>query len=120
MQHVPLQSVTSRAIRSKICTQCYQRPAGSEAWEPHFARPCESECAILRNLPKLEQIAAQVNDPGLDAYEAAVRQLVCQRCTLSATAGDFCVEHATRTCPLSRYLGDVIEVLGRVPKAMAR
>src|SRR5215218_4455456 len=104
MQHVPIQSITARAVRAKICTQCYQRPTGSESWEPARSRPCEGECAIFRNLLKLEKIAAQVNDPGLDAYERAVRSQVCQRCTLSATAGDFCAEFATRSCPLSRYL----------------
>ena len=118
MQHTPIQTVAARAIRAKVCTQCYQRPAGSEALGPTIPRSCETDCSIFRNLAKLEGIAAHVKDPGLDAYEQAVRKYVCQRCTLSPSAGEFCAEYANRTCPLSRYLGDVIEVLARVPKAI--
>ena len=119
MKHAATLDIISRAIRMKICTKCYQRPPLSEEWEPSWIRPCEGGCAIFLNLPQLTRIVANVNDAHLDAYESAVRNTVCQRCTLTPTAGEYCIEHFTRGCPLSRYLGDVVEVLSKVPQVMA-
>ena len=119
MKHAATLDIISRAIRAKVCTKCCQRPPLSEEWEPHWKRPCEGSCAIFLNLPRLTQIVAQVKDTHLDAYESAVRNSVCQRCTLTPTAGDYCIEQFTRACPLSRYLGDVVQVLSKVPQVMA-
>ena len=119
MQHPQLLDITSRAIRAKVCTQCYQRPPGSEKWEPTHTRPCEGQCPIFGNLPKLLGAVMSVHEPRLDAYEAEVRKHICQRCTLSPSAGEYCAEFATRTCPLSRYLGDIVEVLGKVAQLHA-
>jgi hypothetical protein len=42
-----------------------------------------------------------------------MRDLICAHCKATPTAGDFCVEGQTRTCPLSRYAKQVIDVLDR-------
>jgi len=44
----------------------------------------------------------------------ALRGHVCSGCHLSETSGEFCSEYFARTCPLSRYSLQVIEVLERV------
>jgi hypothetical protein len=56
-----------------------------------------------------------LKDADLQTYEAAVRGHICQACKLTPTAGEYCAAHMTRTCPLSRYLGDIVQVLSRIP-----
>lgn len=113
MRHLPITEVAHRLVREIACTKCYQRPAGSETLGPEVARPCEMSCALFFHLPTLVRLAGQVGDaPG--ACETAVKESVCGRCRLTATAGEFCGEYATRSCPLSRYSGDVLCALPRV------
>ncbi len=110
MQHVSTETLVRRAIRCQICPHCHRRPKGSENLGPRVARLCEPNCPIFRYLPKLEEIAARhANEPG--AYEAAIRDLVCQTCTLSPTAGDYCVEGMTRNCPLATYVKQAVELI---------
>ena len=114
MQNVPPLELMKRAVRARVCPQCSQRPPGSESLGPHVPRSCEPECTIFVHLPAIRDIAAQTNRPSLGPYEHAVRELICQTCEASPTAGDFCDGRSTRSCPLSRYLGDVIETLEAV------
>jgi hypothetical protein len=119
MQHAATLDIIGRAIRVKVCSKCDQRPEGSEEWEPTWKRPCEGGCAIFQNLPRLTQIVASIRDSHLDAYEAAVRNSICSRCKITPTAGEYCVAYFNRSCPMSRYLSDVVAVLSRVPQVMA-
>jgi hypothetical protein len=114
MQKLAIIDVVSRGIRVKVCPQCYQRPAASENWGPLHPRACEGTCTIFQNLPRLVGISSFVQDPKLGAYEDAVLTHVCGHCSVP-TAGEFCVAHASRTCPLSRYLSDVLDVLNKIP-----
>jgi len=113
MQHLQLLDVAARAARERICTQCYQRPPGSESLHPDVPRVCEPKCPVFVHLPKLLKMAhepaAQPASP-----EQIVRGAICQKCALSPTAGDFCSEYFARTCPLSRYSADLISVLAHV------
>jgi hypothetical protein len=43
--------------------------------------------------------------------DTLIRRAVCQTCRASLSAGDYCAEHLTRVCPLSRYAGQVIQIL---------
>ena len=112
MQHATTLEVTSRAIRAKICTRCYQRPNGSEGWDGSVPRSCEAQCAIFRSLPKLIGTAIHLRET--DDFEAKVREKVCEHCHLSPTAGDFCAEFATRACPLSRHVEEIAELVSKV------
>jgi hypothetical protein len=97
------------AIRARICTQCYQRPLGSEHLDSTKPRTCEPTCTIFLGLPKL--IGAVAHGPLDEPADDAMQRLVCPTCHASASAGDFCVDRLDRTCPLSRYGADVIRVL---------
>ena len=112
MQHVPKLNLTQRAIRAKICVKCYERPAGSENWSPADVRACEATCGIFQNLPRLIGMAARP-DPPRQSIDEQVRNSVCSRCMVSNSAGDYCADNLARTCPLSRYSQDVIDVLRR-------
>ena len=114
MQHAKILEVMRRALRSEICTQCSQRPPGSESFEATVARTCEPLCPIFKNLPRLQSIARRVDGPAMAPYELAVLNRVCQNCDRSLTAGDYCHENLTRDCPLSRYMAQVITVIERV------
>ncbi|NOG55531.1 MAG: hypothetical protein HND57_14625 [Planctomycetes bacterium] len=65
-------------------------------------------------------IAHNVESPDLGAYEAAINELVCQNCKSSPTAGDYCADGQIRSCPLSRYSGDVVDVLEKAEQAWRR
>jgi hypothetical protein len=117
MRHAPLHIVAQQAIRGQVCPQCTQRPAGSETLGPNVPRACEPHCAVFVHLKLLLHIAAATDQPTLAPYERAIQDAVCQRCTLSPTAGDFCAERVLQHCPLSRQMGQVIQTLQQVVAA---
>jgi hypothetical protein len=114
MQQPKLLDVMRRALRADICVHCWKRPPGSESLKPAIPRSCELHCGIFKDLPRLQSIARQVKSPSLAPYQLAVLNRVCQKCDTSPTAGDYCHENLTRSCPLSRYLGEVMQVIEKV------
>jgi len=48
-----------------------------------------------------------------DADKAA-EQVVCETCHARPTSGEFCAAFSSRTCPLSRYGREVIDLLQRM------
>jgi hypothetical protein len=110
MVHEKPSDVARAALRAGICTICYQRPRDAGPMTPSQPRVCEPTCTIFAFLDTLERIAVSDNSkPG--EFEHAMREQVCSRCTMSATAGDYCAEMEARTCPLSRYAPRVLEIL---------
>ena len=118
MQHHPTLDVAKLAVRSQICTKCYQRPAGSEKWDDSVPRTCEPMCTIFAGLPNL--LIAVHKSPADASPDQIMKQFVCPTCHAAPTAGDFCVEGATRTCPLSRYGGEVLKLLEELRKRYNR
>ena len=113
MRHLPISDVTLRLVREVACTRCSDRPPGSESLGPEVARACEGACPLFFHLPTLVRLAPEVGDePG--AFEAAVTSRVCGGCQLRPTRGDFCADYLARTCPVSRYSGDVLAALRRL------
>lgn len=111
MQNLPAPELAQRAIRSRICVQCWQRPAGSESLPPTQPRSCEPACPIFENLPSLHRIARAIKDDSIAPYEQAMRRMICEQCEASPDSGEFCGDRTTRSCPLSRYAGEVVDVL---------
>src|SRR5688500_1978219 len=110
MVHATASNVARAALRAGICTGCYQRPRDAGTLTPSQARVCEPTCTIFAFLETLERIATS-GESGPGAFEHAMRERICSRCNLSATAGDYCAELEARTCPLSRYAPRVLEIL---------
>jgi hypothetical protein len=113
MQHHAMSDVLVRGIRARVCTQCYQRPPGSELDPPEVARNCEPTCPIFLNLRQLVDVAA-VCGSAPASFEQSVKELICGRCTLAPSSGEYCIEYMTRTCPLSRYAAEVIRLIDAV------
>lgn len=111
MQHLPWREVAGRAVRGAVCVECHNRPPGSESLGNDKPRTCENDCSIFLNLDTLIQIAGRYSDPTMRPYERAVRELICQSCEQSPTAGDFCAERTRLTCPLNRYAHLVVDAL---------
>jgi hypothetical protein len=103
--------VIQRAIRGSVCTICYQRPAGSEKFPNSVARACEGHCPLFHHLPLLYRIAVLDDTSAPGALEDAVKRTICSGCHLAPTAGEDCVEYADRTCPLSRFAGEVVALI---------
>ncbi len=106
-RHLRLDSIR-RAVRGAVCPVCYQRPPGSETLPNNVARSCEGQCPIFCHLPKLYRITVRNDTSAPGALDKAVRETICEGCTLAPTAGEFCSEFANRTCPLSRFSGVVV------------
>lgn len=114
-------AIAQKSLRSTVCPTCHRRQPENEQWpDVTQPRPCEPSCTIFINLPKLMRIAHNVESPDLGAYEAAINELVCQNCKSSPTAGDYCADGQIRSCPLSRYSGDVVDVLEKAEQAWRR
>jgi hypothetical protein len=113
MQHQPIMDVLRRAIRAKVCTTCYQRPPGSEALASDVPRACEGLCPIFVSAPRLVNVAVICARAPV-SYEQSLRDLVCARCTIAPTAGDYCADFQARTCPLSRYAREVLAIIEQV------
>jgi hypothetical protein len=119
MQRHTTDDVLRRAVRGRVCPRCYQRPKGSDFDPPHVARNCEPMCPIFLNLPRLAEVAAVCASAPV-AFERSVKDLVCARCTLAPSSGEYCAEYMARTCPLSRYVRDVLELIDAVQAARTR
>ena len=65
------------------------------------------------NLPRLVDVAAVCASAPV-AFEREVKDLICARCTLAPSSGEYCAEYTARTCPLSRYARDVLELIDAV------
>ena len=111
MQHATLLPVVKNALRAEICTVCDQRPAGSETLGPTVARSCEDQCPIFKYVPKLVGIASTVRGQRLGPVEDLLLDHVCNHCDVSQSAGDFCAERLSRSCPLSVHHLKVIETI---------
>jgi len=128
MQNVRPDAVIRRALRAQICPTCLQRPVGSESLPNTQARVCEGACTIFANLKTLMRIAAQqaraatagqkltATDQRLEGgmvshFERAVQDEVCQTCTASPTAGDYCHQRLNCSCPLVLYGGRALAII---------
>ena len=109
-RHLSLDSIL-RAVRGTVCTTCYQRPLGSERLPNNVARACEGACPIFAHFPGLLRIAVHGDTSAPGALDAAVRNEICNSCTLAPTSGERCIEFDDRTCPLSRYGRDVVALI---------
>jgi hypothetical protein len=72
-------------------------------------RSCEPTCTIFLGLPKL--VGATAHGPLDESPDEAMQRVVCPTCHASASAGEYCTDRMDRTCPLSRYSADVIQIL---------
>jgi hypothetical protein len=111
MDQLPEFGVMREALRGSICTRCYQRPPGSDSLPATQPRQCEGGCTLFWNLPKLAAMAAEQRGQIRPPFEHAAREVICACCGASPTAGDYCLEHLTRTCPLSRYIADALALI---------
>jgi ribosomal protein L40E len=119
MQRDSRQDVIRRAIRARICMECYQRPPGSETLSSDVPRACEPTCPIFLNVHALSLMARKTNGESVPDYEQQLQNMICSHCTASVTAGDFCLDRLTRCCPLSRYLYDVMDIIDKLNESDA-
>jgi hypothetical protein len=110
-QQLPTDEVLRRSLREGICPLCPMRPPGSENLGPLTARTCEPTCTIFTNLEPLKDIALGGAGDPLAAYERRIKEQICQKCMATPTAGDFCYEGFSRTCPLSIMAPTVLLVI---------
>ena len=119
MQHEQVIEVMRRAVRTRICPNCFKRqpfPDGSDCDEPrpNESRNCEPECNIFRNLTALRKLAVQSSRSDRFDYEHEIQNAICQNCTATATSGDYCQDRSTRDCVLARHALQVGEILEEV------
>ena len=111
MQNATTDLSIRRALRAQVCPSCPIRPVGSESLDDMTPRTCEYACTIFGNLEALKSVAqSTANDPLLH-FDRAIREGVCQQCTATPSAGDFCADRLACTCPLAMQSAKVLEAL---------
>ena len=118
MQHKAALELAAMAVRERVCPICTHRPPHSETLPPNVPRSCEPTCTIFLNLSSMLR-AAGLATPD-QAPDDILREYVCPACHASLSAGDYCAEHLARTCPLSIYSAEVLDILQRLKHAPAR
>ena len=118
MRHLSIIDLAHRVVREVACTQCYQRPPGSEALGPEVVRVCEPSCPLFVHLPSLVALSATVGDDPGDC-ERSVTDNICAACRLRPSSGEFCADYSARTCTVSRYSGVVLAALQRATSGRA-
>ena len=111
MQHLAAMEIEKRMVRATVCPICHQRPRGSESLPPSVQRPCESSCPILQHIDELFEIAVSESEAQQDNYESAIVARVCNRLCKRPDAGDYCMHRLNESCPLARYMGEIIAAL---------
>ena len=111
MQHRALLPIVRETLRYKICRNCVQRPAGSESLGPREARSCEPDCPIFRYMNELVGIAATARNQRPLPADQMISDHICDHCTISPTAGDYCTRRLTCSCPLTLYGLQVIDAI---------
>ncbi|CAN5523219.1 hypothetical protein BH10PLA1_BH10PLA1_12450 [soil metagenome] len=114
MVHASLTDTAKLAMRSTVCPTCEKRPAGSELWTQHAARPCEGECPVFGSINRLLGIAKAVDRDPPGATEKAVTSVVCSKCTSSAAPGEYCPDRLACSCPLFCHTTRVLDVLEKL------
>jgi hypothetical protein len=116
MQHLPKTEVARRIVREKICPNCDQRAPGSDGLPLSVARSCEAACPVFRHIDELLRIAANDGGPRLERYELRILDRICNRACTEPTHGDYCLKALNVTCPLARFMGQIIAELQRLPE----
>jgi hypothetical protein len=111
MQHIPMIESVRHAFRSTFCTICQLRPAHSEALGPMVARTCESTCSLFLHINKLNEIAEAGPGTHPGDYQLAIKNMICNGCCLKPTAGDYCVERLSCTCPLICFSAQAVTII---------
>jgi hypothetical protein len=99
-------------MREVACTRCSKRVELQLRSGVRVAEPCETECTIFANLPKLEAFPRFAGDARVDV-QRRMREQICIDCHACSSLRHDCDRLVARDCPLSVHLFDVIEVLGR-------
>jgi hypothetical protein len=63
----------------------------------------------------LLRIAGNDTSPRLDRYELKIRDDICNHACSEPTHGDYCVKALNVTCPLARFMGQIIAELQTLP-----
>ena len=99
-------------LRARACQNCPHRTPGrpGERLEPDRPLDCEAECELFVHLPKLREVARQL-DPMLRSYDTVLRHKIGQiieSIAESRSAGD------VKASPLRRHRECVIQTLSEL------
>ncbi len=103
MQPHPL-AVVQSAIRQFVCERCFQRPAAAPINSAADALPCQPDCELFTQLPRLAQLVNRFGGEPPCGGESVVWSLIHESATKPSDNTD---------CPLSRYAGETLAVLER-------
>jgi len=101
MSHVSSDRIVKESLRAHICVGCVDRPEGSDLWGPSVERPCESNCTIFANLPRLEQIVDNAEGDARVDLVQKIRGTVCLNCHSCKSPGAIGHREELCTCPLN-------------------
>ncbi len=95
------------AIREYVCSVC--RTPGSHDW---CGATDAEPCAVERFLPRIVEVATQVNSENMDDYVSALRDTICRVCRPGGEA--HCSTRDAQLCGLDRYFVLILEAIEEV------
>src|SRR4051812_20862939 len=120
MKHLPTLELLRRTVRSVACTQCHSGARFGNGFSAAMPRPCEVECTIFANLPKLAKLAHDDAGNRLGHVERQMHEQICLNCHAHISVGSECGRRQSRECPLSVHLLQIVEPLARVLASRSR
>jgi hypothetical protein len=111
MQPLSHQHAARLKLRERICTQCDERPAGSDTLPLTASRICETVCPIFINLPQLLRISEDFESPYLATYDRAINDCICGECARNPMPN---CGRGDCSCALERHLDKVIKALSEL------
>ncbi len=67
------------ALRAQICAQCDPKPTHTNSCQLLDSRPCEIDCALFRQLPRLARFLKRHRAKPPLGYEEFAVKLLCER-----------------------------------------
>jgi hypothetical protein len=108
----------ARHIRSRICSICAWRTAGTRHIPLDDPLPCEVGCSIFRHLGLLAKYAEQL-DPTVSSYDHVVSALGVDCCGRGIKPHDIrAAGCSVGDCPLKRYRKELASVMRNIGHSM--
>jgi hypothetical protein len=101
---LPTEAEYLEALEAVICRKCVDSNGSGTCLIS------DRECALKKFLPQIIDLAGSIHSTSIDAYEAQLRQSVCNRC-VNQTSDGVCSLRDDIDCALDRYFPLIIQVI---------
>ena len=111
--YIKYRSLYEEAIKEHVCSHCIDMTGSGRCSKS------PKECAVLRFVPELVEIALEMHEKKIAPYVKLVRERICMKCGGSPD-GEHCARREMIDCDLDRYLPMVLNAIEDVQEKINR